>query len=241
MDRSSTDGRALGWRDLLNARDLGGLPAPGGVTRSGAVVRADSLSRLDESGLAELVAYGVRTIIDLRSPRELAMAPSPLRDDPGWRHLPVLDDAALGLVGQINGREETYRWQLHNRGPQLAAIFEAIADAPPGCVVVHCWVGKDRTGLVAALLLALAGVDRGAIAEDYALSGPALQSQLEDRLRSEPDPERAARIRRAYAAPREAMLGILAHLDSRYGGVTAYLRTIGVGAEAQARLAARLL
>lgn len=236
-----TDGRAIAWPELLNARDLGGLPAGAGATRFGAVVRSDSLSRLDGSGRPDLLAYGVGAIVDLRAPSELAMAPSPFRDHPGWRHLPVLDDVALQAIGQVNGREATYRWQLDTRGPQLAAAVAAIAEAPPGGVVVHCWVGKDRTGIVTALLLELAGVDRAAIVEDYALSGPALAPVLEERLRSEPDPDRRERLRRAYAAPPEAMAGLLAYLESRYGGAAAYLVANGVAEATLARLVARLL
>jgi protein-tyrosine phosphatase len=242
VDRSSTDGRrAIGWRELLNARDLGGLPVSTGTTRFGAVVRSDSLSRLDRSGRADLLAYGVGTIVDLRAPTELRTVPNPLHDHPGWRHLPVLDDAAMEAIGQVNEREAGYRWQLDTRGPQLGAIVAAVADAPPGAVVVHCWVGKDRTGVVTALLLDLAGVERDAIVEDYALSGPAMAPLLEERLRSEPDPDQRLMLQRAYDAPPQAMAGFLAYLESRYGGAAAYLAAHGVPEASQARVVARLL
>ncbi|HKF75242.1 MAG TPA: tyrosine-protein phosphatase [Candidatus Dormibacteraeota bacterium] len=232
--------RVLTWPALVNARDLGGLPSGEGTTRFGAVVRTDSLARLTAAGLAAMLGHGVTTVVDLRSPRELRAAPSPFRGRVGYRHLPFLDDAALLEVGRYDSFEDGYRWQVESQMARIGAVLAGLAGAPAGGIVVHCAAGKDRTGIVVALLLTLAGVDRDAIAADYALSAPALTGVLEGELAAEPDRERRARLRRVYDARPDVILSMLAHLDERFGGVAAYLDAAGVDGAARARLAALL-
>lgn len=232
--------RILDWSDLLNARDLGGLPAPYGPTRFGSVVRSDSLTRLDRRGRAALVAYGVTTIIDLRSPSELHGWPSPFREHPGYRSLPVLNDADMNAVGGIEERAAVYRWQLDHTGHRVAAVLQAIAGAPAGAVLFHCWAGTDRTGVVAALLLALAQVEHDAIVHDYSLSDAAIGTLLEEQLRAEPDRDKREALRVAFRAQPEAITDLLSYLDDHHGGVASYLAGFGIDAGAQARLRLRL-
>ena len=169
--------RHLDWDGARNVRDLGGLPtADGGRIRPGALVRADSLQRLTARGWAALEAHGVRTVIDLRNDDEVGEddAPRP----------PGITTVRFPLDGQ----EDTEFWAdwvhrpefgtPHYYGPWLERfparathVLTAIARAEPGGVVVHCVGGKDRTGLVTMLVLALAGVPAELAAEDYALSG----------------------------------------------------------------------
>jgi protein-tyrosine phosphatase len=169
--------RHLDWPGIFNARDLGGLPAAGGRrTAWGAVVRADSLSRLSEEGWQALLDHGVRTIIDLRSeeergedaatrPEEIVTVHMPLddsnRDRSFWKPLEETPEFGTPLY---------YRAHLM-RKPQLsAAAIAAIAHAQPGGVVFHCVGGRDRSGQIAMLLLALAGVPSEEIGADYELS-----------------------------------------------------------------------
>jgi protein-tyrosine phosphatase len=205
-------------------------------------VRTDRLDRLTDAGRAALLAYGVATIVDLRSENELLAAPSPLRDLDGYRHLPFLDEAAILQADRFDLAVESYLWQLENRAALVADILHTIAGAPPGCVVVHCAAGKDRTGMVSALLLSVAGVDRPAIAADYALSTPWLDAAEdgEEGLAALPDAANRARLRRIYESRPETMLGLLAAVDSRHGGVAGFLAGIGVDEGAQERLRARL-
>jgi protein-tyrosine phosphatase len=232
--------RRLTWAALLNARDLGGLPTAAGATPFGVVVRSDGLGRLTEAGRAELLAYGVRTIVDLRSETEVRAAPSPLRHHPGYRNLPFIDEAGLELLDRSDVAADTYLWQLESQAARVAAILRAVAGAPAGGVLVHCMAGKDRTGMVAALLLSVAGAGRQVVAEDYALSTAGLVPMLEEALAAEPDAGRRARLRRAYAAPPKAIVRLLEDLDGRYGGVDGYLRWAGVDAETRELLGRRL-
>jgi protein-tyrosine phosphatase len=232
----------LRWDNLLNARDVGGLPAGGRQTRFAALVRSDSLRRLTPDGQAALLAYGVTTIVDLRSPRELLAAPSPLADHPGYLSMSFMEDGSLGAPSRFESASENYLAWLATHAAGIAAILQGIAEAPPGGVLVHCAAGKDRTGVVVALLLSVAGVDRDAIAEDYALSiwwNEGVRD--EDEIATGPDAAERLRDRRIFYPRRENMIAMLAELDRRHGGVDRYLSAIGVGADVRERLAARLV
>ena len=165
--------RSLVVDGLVNARDLGGLPrTDGGVTPSGVLFRSETLERVTASGWAQLHAVGVRTVVDLRRPDERGRDTAPR---PDWLHVvPVdLDDATNddfwadywdnGLVGTAL----YYLPHLAAMPERAGAALAAIASAPPGGVLFHCAGGRDRTGLVAMLLLRAAGVQDEAIVDDY--------------------------------------------------------------------------
>lgn len=237
--------RRLVWEACYNARDLGGYPtAYGTETRWGTIIRADTLSRLTEAGRAALVAYGVRTVLDLRGPQELAVDPNPFAQSGvhsvAYVHLPFIDPAA-GPAPACTTLADDYIHMLTRFQARVAIIMTAIAQAPAGGVVVHCASGKDRTGLVAALLLELAGVPRETVCADYALSAEYLRPFYDAWLASEPA-QRAERERRLMRnAPRmEVMQETLLHIDERHGGVEAYLRAGGMTADDTMRLRERL-
>ncbi|MER7850481.1 tyrosine-protein phosphatase [Kitasatospora sp. NPDC096077] len=172
---TTTEDRTLVWDGCLNVRDLGGLPtASGRPTTRGAIVRADNLDRLTREGWDALLDHGVRTVVDLRNAEEYKPL-LPLPEDVELIRVP-LDELAgpawWEAHGRLDGTPLAFRPYLEHCPHAAAALITAIADARPGGLVVHCGAGRDRTGLAALLLLALAGVDRAAIAEDYLLSGP---------------------------------------------------------------------
>src|SRR5437868_3058205 len=154
--------RHLNWPDCQNARDLGGLPRPGGLTRSHVLVRSDYLGHLTAPGREALIAYGVTTVIDLRSASEVANKPNPFADGsgPAYVHRELIDDANMRQIGDSPDMFERYLTILDNRPQAFRAIFESVA-AVDGGVLFHCYAGKDRTGLIAAMLLHLAGVSPG--------------------------------------------------------------------------------
>jgi len=233
--------RQLRWPELFNARDLGGLPAEGGATRFKAVIRSDSLYRLTDAGWADLKAYGVTTIVDIRAPTEHRARSIRVRGAVDYRNVALLDDAALARVNRrfdIEG--DNYLWQLEHNAHRVGTILTVIADAAPGGVLIHCEAGKDRTGLIAALVLAIARVDRHVIAADYALSAPALVAMMEEHLSAEPDLSRWDLVRSRYRSSPDAMSGLLAELDRRHGDVVHYLRFAGVRDDVRERIKARL-
>src|SRR5205085_11613425 len=116
----------------------------------------------------------------------------------------------------------------------------AIAQAPPGPVVVHCMGGKDRTGLVVALALRLAGVAIDDVAADYAATAANLASRHEAWLAAAPDEAERRRRARLLPSPARAMHAVLEELERRYGSAADYLRACGVGDAELQRLRERL-
>jgi protein-tyrosine phosphatase len=239
-------GRLLAWEGLANARDLGGYPAAGGrETRWGAVVRSDSLAALTDAGRAALAAYGVRAVVDLRLPDELARHPNPYAT-PGdhaiaYTNVSILDPAA-GFPPDTLTLADNYLWSLDRFAGLVAAAVSAVATAPEGGVLVHCAAGKDRTGLISALLLGLVGVADGTIAADYALTAELLRPRDQEWLEHGPG-ERADReaLAARFAPTAEVMLAVLDGLRRRYGGVEQYLAAAGVSPADLDRLRDRLL
>jgi protein-tyrosine phosphatase len=230
--------RTLIWDGCVNVRDLGGHPTEDGrTTRFGAVVRADSVRALSDAGWDALLAYGVSRIVDLRLRSELALDPPreldveivhvPLLqiDDGEWAEIDAIFDAQPDAAGSTRA---VYLEFLERRRPQFAQAFAAVADAPEGTVVVHCQGGKDRTGLVVALLLRVVGVDVEAIVADYALSGPNLSERTSAWVAETDDELERERRRRIGSAPAEAMVAVLEELERRYGSVREYLDAAGV-------------
>ncbi len=239
--------RTLAWDALLNARDLGGLPTrDGGETRFGVVVRSDNLLHLTAAGRAALLDYGIRNVIDLRLPFELEDEPDPFATRDGhpvtYRNISFIDPAAERPPERVTLAED-YAGMLRRFRPQVGAVMTAVAEAGEGGSVIHCAAGKDRTGLIVALLLSVAGVGAGAIADDYALTADALRPREERWLAEAPDDERAAReadLAWGRARP-EVMLELLAHVDATYGGVVDYLRWARVSDAELARIRGRLV
>ena len=238
--------RRLLWDGCLNARDLGGYrTADGRETAWGVVIRADSLARLTPEGCAALEAYGIRTIVDLRLAGEVESEPNPFAAREGgaitYQNLSLIDPAA-GPGPAHSTLADDYKGVLSRFAATIRDVITAIARAPEGGVVVHCAGGRDRTGIVAALLLALAGVAHETIAADYALSTEYLRPRDEEWLANGPG-DRAER-ERAYVwglTKAEVMIELLAHLDERHGGAEGYLREIGVDPADVERLQARLV
>ena len=234
--------RQLDWPDLRNARDLGGLPTADGPTRFGRIVRSDDLNGLTEAGRRAMFNHGITTIVDLRGPVERRLSPPALGDHPGYRHLSIVEDEALGNnSSELGTVADSYIWMLDAMRARVGVVLHAIAAAPPGGVVVHCFAGKDRTGVVSALLLSVAGVQRDAIAEDYALSRQGLRPLLDEWVSEESDPEVQDQMRRRFQCDPQTMTAVLERLDRDYGGVGGYLAAIGVHASTQQRLRERLL
>ena len=241
--------RVLGWEGCLNSRDLGGYPTNDGrETRWGEIVRSDRLGDLTATGQAALVAHGIRTIIDLRRPAELQLYPNPFADPAhigghGITYVNIsLVDPGSGSREHFATLADDYVDMLETFSTSIAQIVATIADAPAGGIVIHCMAGKDRTGIVAALLLDLAGVPRVTIGEDYALTAECIRPALDEWLENGPGTraEREA-INTKYDPTAAVILAALEHLDVRYGGSEPYLRTNGVTEDQIRRIRARLL
>lgn len=242
--------RILPVPGATNMRDLGGYQtASGQTTRWRRLLRGDSPHRMQPAGDQALRDVGLRSVIDLRSHAELSEEPNPFAAlaDIDYLVRPVFDDLAPTMQ-VIKQREpgdlllDFYISALSGNAPAIRAVLGAVAAAPEGAVLFHCTAGKDRTGIIAALLLANAGVSRGDIVADYALTGPRiapLVQHLLERTRAHGgDTEIHARFLRCDPPTMSATLD---HLEARHGSVPGYLRDIGLDPAEVEALRDRLL
>lgn len=233
--------RILQFPDLLNARDLGGYPtADGERTRWRSVLRADDLVQLTPAGVQAIADFGVETVVDLRWPEEVETSPHPVPRElkhVRYHQISLLARSVADWVPlQAGCTKEMWKCAVldHTR-EELKAVLQVIASASPGPVLFHCVAGKDRTGIVAALLLAIADVVPEAIAYDYAASTEQLRDAYLQRYASS-DP---AEIIEAVRCPEQGVHNMLEYL-ARFGGVRGYLEDIGFASADVARLRARL-
>lgn len=244
--------RSLTWDGCFNVRDLGGLEtASGRRTRYGAVIRADNVRRLSEAGWQAALDYGVRRVIDLRFAGE-----APGEDD---AHAAV-DVIAISLFGRHDPEAARafderllatddigavfaagYIRTLERAPQRVAEAVAAVADAEDEHgVLIHCFAGKDRTGIVTALLLDAVDVHDHEIAADYAASHANLGAVFDPWVaEARDDDERETRLRAALS-PAGTMGAVLAWLDEA-GGARSYLADAGVTKEQLERLERRLV
>ncbi|GAA1466802.1 tyrosine-protein phosphatase [Microbacterium thalassium] len=235
-------------RTLVERLDISGTHnfravAPDGI-RPGRLYRSDAIARLGDSGRTQLADLGIRRILDLRTEEEVAQQP----DDVDAEIVEVIASPlyAGSLASMLQpgfGITDLYRLLIEDTGPAIADALHRITDAD-GAVLVHCTAGKDRTGIVVALALAVAGVERDVIVADYA--------STEDFLAGEWAEAMIARVR-AYgvepsaelteilvASPAPAIEHVFALIEDTHGGLEVYLDRIGFAADARARLASVL-
>ena len=239
--------RVLAWDACWNVRDLGGYPTrSGGVTQYGRVIRAGNLSKLTDGGRAAMRAADVRTVIDLRDPREFAIDMNPFHASGRWTgevsylNVPLISEANWTAVKDAELRERGYELIVELSAHNVGQVMTAIASAEPGAVVIHCHAGKERTGVVAALLLELADVATEDIAADYIASDEHLQPLYEEWTMREPDPEKRVRVLASYQSDAPQILSVLDYVRQR-GGVDACLHAAGVSEGALDALRRRLL
>ena len=225
----------------------------GGETRFGALVRADSVSQLSEAGWEALTAYGVRTVLDLRGeherdddppgdlPVEVLHVPFMEASEAEWEAIAEeIEAAATAAPDVATSTRDVYLIFLERFRANVAAALKAVAHAAEGGVVVHCVGGKDRTGLLVAFLLHLAGVPDEEVAADYALSEERLRPRHETWFEAADSEEELERLRRIAQTPKEAMLGVFVELERRHGSVERYLRSTGLTDDELDRLRVRL-
>lgn len=225
----------------FNVRDLGGyLNKEGKPVQYRRFIRAGSLADLTEQGKQVLEEMGVDCVLDLRSSHEVEVKPDAIEKDPQfhWHHVPMLDFinsniAESKLDAFPESMEAMYIGMLDQGQKGFLRLFEIFADPAYHCCLFHCTAGKDRTGVTAMLLLALAGVDEKTIVEDYSHS----ENHIGPLSKNHPP---HVPIYLVQSKP-ETMEGTLRHLNKRYGGPVAYLEQIGVTPAQMAAIKSKLL
>jgi protein-tyrosine phosphatase len=249
--------REIALEGCANFRDVGGYPADGGHVAWRRLFRSDALHELTPADVARLSELGLTTVIDLRSQFErghdgaeahpLAAAgggSGPAAGRPGvtFVHAPIINEVnGAFMVDRELTLAQRYAKILEATGTALADTVTAIADAP-GAVVFHCAAGKDRTGMVSAVVLGALGVSDEDIIADYAMTGRNLPA-IDARLRRHAAYENAYQYvpRDAMTADDETMRDLIAHLRARHGTMSALLRDAGVTDDVLDRLRAVLV
>lgn len=214
-----------------NVRDLGGYATASGPTMFRRLLRADALHRIDGTGIATLVDTGVTTVIDLRHADELAHQPNPFatHETVHYHNVSLLDGLAPSLMNEGDLLLELYQMALQSRQSAIAQVLTIMAEAPAGTVLFHCTAGKDRTGIIAALLLGLAGVEASDIVDDYAQTANRIAPIIADitagAVERGADPQNFQRL---LASEPATMIATLAFIETEFGSVAAYLSEIGL-------------
>jgi protein-tyrosine phosphatase len=216
--------RALRIDGVLNARDIGGVSGELGPVRTGLVLRSACLSELTSDGARTLAGLGLRTVIDLRTPLERQEEPNRLAAAAGLEGVRELRVELLATLNDLPSNSVgMYQHLVERCGCGIVAVLEELARPGALPALVHCLVGKDRTGLTVALLLDLLGVDRTKIVADYIESNLGLGSKAHTLVQA------------------EVMEATLADLDKRYGSPQGYLVEHGLADETVKALRAALL
>jgi protein tyrosine/serine phosphatase len=235
---------------VVNFRDLGGLPTSDGeITRFGVMFRSDALHHLTELGVQRLLELGMRTIIDLRSAVELERSGrGPLEaTDLQFFHTPLSHgDASSGRVlppalaeGDL-GRH--YVDSLEERSEMLATVIRHLAEEANLPAVFHCTAGKDRTGMVTALVLSIVGVADDVIVHDYTLTDDRMDLVMERIRTTGALPEDAApMLAKVGRAEAKSMETFLAAVRERHGSAEAWARDSGISDEMLVSLRAALV
>lgn len=243
LPTAAEPGARIEVEGTLNLRDVGGYPTrDGGRVRRGLVFRSDHLHLVTDVGLAALGALGLRTVVDLRFEREVAQQPSRLPEGTAVvrAHPDGMESADQGgLLEQIIAGEIAeftlddfavkYREMVSDGVGMIVTVLTHLAEPAHLPALFHCTAGKDRTGLSAALLLRLLGVDDGWVRRDYWLTNP---YRTERRI-AEMTPILAEagvgieRVRALFVADAAFLDAALAHVDA-HGGTEAYLCAHGL-------------
>ncbi|WP_194421154.1 tyrosine-protein phosphatase [Microbacterium abyssi] len=240
----------------VNLRDLGGIPIAGGVLRDRFAIRTDDIAYVTEEVADELVTAGLTAIIDLRSPLEVATTGrGPFADRPvSYHHLPLIADVGDSMKEGAQNRlgheamGEMYVAMVERAAPQLVTALNIIAYAP-GATAFHCAAGRDRTGVLAAMLLLALGADDDDIVADYARTGENMAAIME---RNRPvmgamwkalgfDIDAFDGRTLLEGSMEVSMRMLLTTLRERHGDALAPLRAAGLGDDTIARLRARAL
>ena len=219
--------RRIALNNTDNMRDLGGYPAmDGSVTRWRTYFRSDAIDALTQGDKEYLLGIGLTTVIDLRSEDAARKEPDSITEADGVRCyiMPVVSDAAIEKSIRNAPFKELYILLAEKGRKKFGKIFKIISESRGACLF-HCYAGKDRTGIVAALLLMLAGVADADVIADYEVSG----TYFRRRYATLDFPYLSEANEQAYSHP-ETIEHFIRHIRKKYGGAYEYLLEAGVPA-----------
>ncbi|MBH1599804.1 tyrosine-protein phosphatase, partial [Stenotrophomonas maltophilia] len=245
--------RVLPLQGAWNVRTFAGLQGRHGPIPAAAFVRTADLGGLTDADRDALAAAGVKLDIDLRTADEEAQSPDLLAKDDrfDYQRISLMGTEKMDLQKMMTSfpdslGEAYVQWLGHSQ-PQFKQVFQRIAAQQDGAVLFHCTAGKDRTGIIAGLLLDLAGVPKAEIVHNYAISAHYLEGQPKDSAMNaqimaliKQNPEIGRKMAGMSGTAPDNMEQFLTALHSQYGGAEGYLKSIGVSEQEIQQLKVRL-
>jgi protein-tyrosine phosphatase len=224
--------RYIALDGAYNFRDLGGYPAMNGKqTASGVFYRSDSLHQLSTKDQQRLIEMGLNAVIDLRNGHEVSHQPNSFASvsEVNYHPLPVFSSAIVSSERQVPFRlDALYIYIVDYCHPALKLIFQQLLDAQHHCTVFHCKAGKDRTGVVSAILLDLVGVPHEIIVEDYLVTESNIAPLMEQLRESRPPGVSPEAYEPLLETRAEYIEALLSHLKNHYRGSYGYLQHLGL-------------
>ena len=219
--------RRFRFEKVFNLRELGGYQTDSGITKQGVFLRSDNLSFLTDNEIEILKSYGLTRVIDLRHLDEIAKERDPFESDPDVIYQNTTYDAL-----QTHTIDELNEWQLSKlyilmseKEDFIKPVFTSLAEEK-GTVLFHCSAGKDRTGVIASILLKLVGVDPYDIIADYQVSKTYLHPKYNDMLNNP-----SIMYASLFDSKPETMFEFLNYLDEKYDSIESYLNSKGISDE----------
>ncbi|WP_010277582.1 tyrosine-protein phosphatase [Paenibacillus senegalensis] len=230
---TSKNFRRLPFTNVANARDLGGYPTKkGGMTRYGVFYRSGNLHKASSQDVELIRELGISTIIDLRYQDECTHMPNvDLGDSVTTHNISLFADLSPERLAVKHGEADTqtlihmYLQVINECSNKLKEVFEVLASVEEGASLIHCAVGKDRTGIIVMFLLSLAGVEDVDIVADYEVSRTYIASFSDDLSGSH------------YSN----MSRLLTYIHEKYGSPEGYLESIGIDRDKLERIRKRIL
>lgn len=210
--------------NIINCRDLGGYPSEYGITQFGRFVRGGTVARPTDGDIEKLKELGVATVIDLRGEFETKNQPNDMeRLTDNVTYLSLYEFNVAEARNSLSPLSRVYIHIAENYKESILAALKAIAAAPDGTILYHCFLGKDRTGILSMLLLSIAGVCEDDIVADYQITHTYIEAYLKSHADSlwETDPQN-------HLSLPQTMRELMVYINQEYGSVLDYIRSLGV-------------
>lgn len=238
--------RRLPLKNVHNLRDLGGYAAEEySITKWHCYLRSDNVYNITDSEKEFLKGYGLTTVIDLRSPDEVKDKPNPFMNDKGvgYHNIPLLSMDMSEIISKANAKEmktfklgDLYKAIAENSQAELRRVFGVFLEESSVCTLYHCTAGKDRTGVISALLLSMVGVELEDIMADYEVTNTHLRKIYRNIKHIAPE----IPISMIESAPIN-IEEFINHINENYGGAVEYLLNIGLTSSEIGKLKTKFL
>lgn len=213
--------------NIVNCRDIGGYPSKYGCTKFGRFIRGGTVDRPTESDIGTLRELNISTVIDLRGDFEFDNQPNGMeRLTDNVNHVSLYELNVAEAKDMKMTITEVYEYIVDNYKENICKALKAVTNAPEGVVFYHCFLGKDRTGILSMLLLTIAGVSEDDIVADYQLT----YTYLENYIHTHADSLWDTNAEMHYSLP-QTMRALISYVKEKYGSITEYIKLTGISDE----------